>query len=50
MSSGFLLTRSDATYISIERLAKILLKNEQVLPLKERLSDETGTGKDLGIL
>lgn len=32
------------------RFPKCLLKNEQVLPLLERWSEEAGTGKDLGML
>lgn len=47
MSSGILLNQSSATCISYVRFAKLLLKNVQLLPLSERLSEEAGTLKDL---
>lgn len=41
--------QSCATYIRYVRFAKFLLKNVQLLPLFEILSEEAGTGRELVI-
>lgn len=49
MYSRFFPVRSRATYNSYVQLPKLLMKNEQLIPRLEGLSEETGIGKKLGL-